>query len=374
MSIRQQETAPDAARTGQPARARMPKGMLRVAMLLLLIIPVLVAWQVLNYFLNNTDPTVAGRPLSNVKTHLHQMALGGTPGTIYLGTHFGLFISTDGGRTWPQQRGILNTMMILNIAVSPANPRVLAVIGLPTSGISSQESIYFSTDGGQNWQRGTAPTDLSPSAYLFTVQAGAASEGNFYAFYEYGGWFETRDMGAHWHPITSGTLSDMQTPSLLTDPGNPNHLLLGGDQGLFESRDDGGHWRHVTGVGGNVQNIVASSTKPRLIFCTTDQGLYRWPGGSAQITKIAHLPMSTPPTRLVVDATGSTLYGLSGQDLWSSNDGGTTWRHRWQFDRGDLISLLVDPQNPDMLYAGFFQPPKVVFSTDGGNSWQALTD
>jgi hypothetical protein len=119
---------------------------------------------------------------------------------------------------------------------------------------------------------------------------------------------------------------------------------------------------------------VASSTKPRLIFCTTDQALYRWREGSTQVTQLAHLPMSTPPTRLVVNATGSTLYGLSGQDLWSSNDSGTTWKHRWQFDRGDLISLLVDPQNPDRLYVGFFLPPKVIFSTDGGNSWQTLTD
>ena len=43
---------------------------------------------------------------------------------------------------------------VLNIAVSPANPRVLAVIGQPTSGIGSQENIYFSSDGGQNWQKG----------------------------------------------------------------------------------------------------------------------------------------------------------------------------------------------------------------------------
>ena len=347
---------------------------MRTGMLLLLVIPVFVAWQVLNYLMNNTDPTVAGRPLSNVKTHLHQVALGGKPGIIYLGTHFGLFISTDGGRTWPQQRGILNTMMIMNIAVSPVNPQVLAVIGRPTSGIGNQAGIYFSSDGGENWHIGAAPAGLSPSAYLFTVQAGAANQGNFYAFYEYGGWFQTRDMGAHWHPITSGALSGMQTPSLLTDPADPNHPLLGGDQGLFESRDDGSHWNQITAVRGNVQNIVASSTKPRLIFCTTDQGIYRWREGSTQVTQLAHLPMSTPPTRLVVNATGSTLYGLSGQDLWSSDDSGTTWKHRWQFDRGDLISLLVDPQNPDRLYVGFFLPPKVIFSTDGGNSWQTLTD
>jgi photosystem II stability/assembly factor-like uncharacterized protein len=348
--------------------------MRQVIILVLLVIPIFVAWQVLNYVINNTDPTVAGRPLSNPKTHLHQVALGGKPGIIYLGTHYGFFSSTDGGRSWPQQRGKLNTLMILNIVVSPANPQVLAVIGRPTSGLGNLAGIYFSSDGGENWHLGSSPAGLSPSAYLFTVQAGSGSAGHFYAFYEYAGWFETRDMGVHWYPITRGALSSMLTPSLLSDPSNPNHLLLGGDQGLYESRDDGDHWKQITGVSGNVLNLAASSATPRLVFCTTDQGLYRWHDGSTQITHIASLPMSTPPARLVSSADGHILYGLSGQDLWYSNDSGTTWKHRWQFDRGDLVSLLVDPQHPDLLYVGFFLPPKVIFSTDGGNSWQTLTD
>lgn len=358
----------------QAGKSNTLRRSLRVLILALLIIPIIVVWEVLNSIANNTDPAVAGRPLSNVHTHLHTIALGGKPGVVYLGTHYGLFISTDGGRSWPQQRGILNTLMVLKIAVSPTNPQALAMIGLPSVGLGGQAAIYFSSDGGNTWHSSSAPSGLSLSAYLFTIQAGAANSGNFFAFYEYAGWFETRDMGTHWYPVTSGTLSNMQSPSLLTDPANPNHLLLGGDAGLYESRDDGSHWHQITAVNGNVQNIVASTTSPRLIFCTTDQAIYRWREGSIQITRIANLPMTNPPTRLVVNATGSILYGLSAQDLWSSNDSGTTWKHRWQFDRGDLVALLVDPINPNRLYAGFFSPGRVMMSTDGGSSWEILTD
>src|SRR2546423_9075524 len=210
MSIKEPASPAGVPKTREQSISRVPKGLVRVGMLLLLVIPVFVAWQVLNYLMNNTDPTVAGRPLSNVKTHLHQVALGGKPGIIYLGTHFGRFISTDGGRPWPQQRGILNTMMIMNIAVSPTNPQVLAVIGRPTSGIGNQAVIYFSSDGGENWHIGAAPSSLSPSAYLFTVQAGAANQGNFYAFYEYGGWVWTRGIGADWGPISTGALAGLR--------------------------------------------------------------------------------------------------------------------------------------------------------------------
>ena len=74
------------------------------------------------------------------------------------------------------------------------------------------------------------------------------------------------------------------------------------------------------------------------------------------------------------DATGRALYALAGQDLWFSVDSGTTWKHRWHFDRGDLIALVVDPKHPGHLYAGFFLPAEVLYSTDDGSSWRILTD
>ena len=339
----------------------------------ILIIVIAVAWQLLNAYNNSTDPTIAGRPLSNQHTHLHSVVLGDKPGVLYLGTHYGMFTSTDGGHTWPQSHGILSNDMVTSIAVSPSNSSVLALIFIPTSGLGQQSGIAFSRDNGITWQI-SSPPGLSSSAYPYTVKAGTGSPGQFYAYYFFGGWLETRDLGAHWYPITRGTLSAMQTPSLLTDSNNPNHLFLGGDQGLFESHDDGGHWLHIPAIQGTVQSIIATNTTPRIFYCATDQGFYHWQEGNTRITQVAHLPMTTPPTRLLIDKTGRALFGLSGQDLWFSSDNGSSWVHRWHFDRGDLISLVVDPLNPHTLYAGFFLPPKVIYSTDGGSSWQTLTD
>lgn len=339
----------------------------------LIIIGIVVAWQALNVYNNSTDPTVAGRPLSNPHTHLHVVALGQRPGVLYLGTHYGLFTSTDSGHTWPQPHGTLSNYMITSIAISPSNPNVLALIVIPTSGPGQPSGIAFSKDNGTTWQV-SAPSGLAPSAYPFSVKAGTGSSGQFYADFFYEGWLETRDSGAHWYPITRSTLSGRQAPFLLTDPNNPNHLFLGGDEGLFESYDDGGHWSRISAIQGNVQSMIATNSAPRILYCATDQGFYYWKEGSARITQVKHLPMTTAPTRLVIDKTGKALYGLSGQDLWFSSDNGNSWVHRWHFDRSDLIALVVDPLNPHTLYAGFFLPPEVVYSADGGSSWQTLTD
>src|SRR5258708_27784955 len=191
-------------------------------MVVVLIAAVLIGWQLINNSINSTNPSSAGRPLSNPHTHLHTVALGGRSGVLYLGTHFGMFTSTDGGHTWPQPHGVPDTMMITVIAVNPANPDVLGVMAIPVSGVGVQSGIYFSKDGGTTWHAG-APGGLPASAYPYTIKAGTAGEGQFYAFYNYTGSLETRHLGPHSDPITSGTLSDIQTPSLLTYPDHCSH-------------------------------------------------------------------------------------------------------------------------------------------------------
>lgn len=177
------------------------KRFLRPLIAIVLIVVVLVAWLLINNSLNSTDPSVAGRPLSNPHTHLHTIALGGRSGVIYLGTHYSMFTSTDGGHTWPQSRGVLNTMMITAIAVDPATPDIVGVMAIPVSGIGVQSGAYFSHDGGASWHA-SAPSGLAASAYPYTIKAGAA--GDFYAFYNYAGWFETRILARTGTPSRAG--------------------------------------------------------------------------------------------------------------------------------------------------------------------------
>src|SRR5215472_2023026 len=120
MSATKPPSSPTAEKNAEALRKRFFWPVIAIA----LVAASLIGWLLLNHSINSTDPAIAGRPLSNPHTHLHTVALGGRPGVIYLGTHYGMFTSTDGGHTWPQPRGVLNTMMVTAIAASPANPDI----------------------------------------------------------------------------------------------------------------------------------------------------------------------------------------------------------------------------------------------------------
>src|SRR5581483_6505187 len=105
--IMQTKPLPPSTADAPPSRSR-PRWLWPVALgVVALLVLVEVGYQVWKSSPSATAPSVAGRPLSNAQTHLHTVVLGKAPGMVYLGTHFGLFWSTDGGRTWPQQRGAL---------------------------------------------------------------------------------------------------------------------------------------------------------------------------------------------------------------------------------------------------------------------------
>ena len=333
------------------------------------VIAMLLGWQFFSVHNTNTDPTIAGHPLSNPQMHLHTLAIGSRLGTLYLGTHYGIFTSNDGGKTWPQARGMLNTLMVTTIITDPYNSSLLALVAIPSIPGGAPEGAYFSSDGGASWTVRNPP-GLSASAYPYTIQAGAGGNGHFYAFYLNGGWFETLDMGLHWHALALHNLPAMQTPQLLSFAHNSRHLLLGGEQGLFESTDDGQTWNTLPTVQGYVLSLVASKTIPATIFCATDQGLFSWKDDSAQIKQ---LPGTTSFARLAINATGDSLYALAGQNLEYSQDDGVHWVQRKHFSRGDLTALVIDPQHAEKLYVGFFLPPQVISSNDSGKTWQLLT-
>lgn len=75
----------------------------------------------------------------------------------------------------------------------------------------------------------------------------------------------------------------------------------------------------------------------------------------------------------VAPSTPSTLYLASQRDLLVSNDKGANWQTLTQALPSVVSSLAVNPTNPNILYAGMHSQG-MYLSTDGGKTWQSLTD
>src|SRR5205823_1064260 len=127
--------------------------------------------------------------------------------------------------------------------------------------------------------------------------------------------------------------------SIAVDPNDPKHLLVGGaGGGIWESKDTGATWA------------------PR-----TDQLQ------SLAIGAITFDP--TAPNKVYAGSGEGNFYFNLGAGVYKSTDGGTTWTVSASapFVGVGFYDLVVDPQNPAILYAattsGFYK------SINSGGSW-----
>ena len=181
-----------------------------------------------------------------------------------------------------------------------------------------------------------------------------------------GGVWKTVNAGTTWTPIFDDQTS-YSIGTLALDTNNPNSLWVGTGENV------GG--RHV-GFGDGIYHSSNGGSS------WTKRGLE----GTGHISKIIVHPED--PNTLWVAAQGP-LWSKGGQrGVYKTTDGGETWRQ--MLGKGPwtgATDLVIDPTNPDLLYAAIWQRHRTVAafigggpesgihtSSDGGESWQQLKE
>ena len=132
----------------------------------------------------------------------------------------------------------------------------------------------------------------------------------------------------------------------------PNVYYMGtAGGGVWESDDYGQNWRSISDTGiktGSIGALAIAPSNPNVIYVGT--------GDSA--------PRNTV---------------LTGAGMYKSTDGGKTWQFIGLGDTHIITWILIDPANPDIVYAAalghLFAPnaDRGVFkSTDGGRTWKKI--
>jgi len=144
----------------------------------------------------------------------------------------------------------------------------------------------------------------------------------------------------------------------------------------------GGRVTAVAGVPGQ-PNVYYVGAAAGGVFRTSDGGL-SWKAvfereAVASIGAIAVAP-SNPNVVWVGTGEANSRNDMSGgRGVYVSTDGGSTWRFAGLKDAGQISSLVVDPANPNAVFVGAVgrawgpNPERGVFrTTDGGKTWQKV--
>ncbi|MCU0704131.1 MAG: hypothetical protein MUF18_09170 [Fimbriiglobus sp.] len=185
----------------------------------------------------------------------------------------------------------------------------------------------------------------------------------YYAATASGGVWKSSDGGLTWKPI----FDDQPTASIgsiAVAPSDANVVYVGSGEanirgnvspgaGIFKSTDAGKTWKHVWKEIGQIGTIVVHPTNPDVCFAAV---------------------------------LGHAFGPNQERGVYRTTDGGKTWQKvLYKNDETGCSDVAIDPNNPRVIFAGFWQTRRrpwemtsggpgsdLYVSRDGGESWQSL--
>jgi len=261
-------------------------------------------------------------------------------------------------RTWTLRRATV-CLIGAGLLAAPGRTTAQRPAAAQASAGAAYDTSYF---GGLSF-RNVGPVRGGRSIAV----SGSSSRPNEYYFGATGGGlWKTNDGGTTWRPVTDGQITSSSVGAVQQCEANPDVVYLGmgeaafrgnimqGD-GIYKSTDGGRTWKHM--------------------------GL-----ASSQI--VARIRVHPTNCDLVYAAVVGHAYGPNpDRGVYRSRDGGANWeRVLFRNENAGAVDLSMDPKNPSVLYAGFWQiqrtswgmesggPGSGLFkSTDGGTNWTELT-
>jgi len=157
---------------------------------------------------------------------------------LYVGIYRSTLLkTTDYGDSWYETyHNPTWSLWINDIDINRANPAYVYMAGAS----SGPDAIYYSKDAGDSWQ------ELSAPGVTISIMSHTINPDRIYVATKKGVFVST-DGGTSFNDI-SGQVSASQMSTIVLDPEEPSHLLLGTkDQGVFVSADAGGTWSRLAG-------------------------------------------------------------------------------------------------------------------------------
>jgi len=199
-----------------------------------------------------------------------------------------------------------------------------------------------------------------------TAEGSASRPLEYYFGATGGGVWKTTDGGLTWRSVSDKNIKTSSVGAIAIAPSNPDIVYAG--MGETELRG----------------NIIQGDG----VYRTTDAGKTWTSLGLEKTRAIARIRVHpTNPDVAFVAALGDPYSSNPERGVFRTRDGGKHWdRVLFRDEKTGAVDVVMDPKNPDVLYAGLWEVFRTPYSlssggpggglfktTDGGNTWKELT-
>jgi len=297
----------------------------------------------------------------------------------------GIFKSVDGGGSWKLLDAPFTGSNVLDLEISPADTAVLYA----ATTREGNARLYKSKDSGHSWEELNTGIEEIINELVISKSLPTTIYGIYFnrSSFQYG-LIKSSDGGDIWF-VLDHDLPHGQIRSLAVDTRNSENLFATAFRGLYRSENGGLNWQRLAGILADslFSEIEIDPLHPDTLYLAAELfGVYASEdGGTIWEQRNGNMnflggPFAVNPNNLDV------LYVIlaDGSSILRTTNGGFSWDQVFLMDErlrdGWSIAVAIAPSKPKVIYAsgipGFDENANRVIlkSVDGGNTWSVRTD
>lgn len=291
------------------------------------------------------------------------------PNVLTAGTTRGAWLSRNKGETWEK---ITSSTMPVNIDSLVFDPRNTSTIYAGT-----WWRPYKSTDSGKTWR--LIKDGMIDDSDVFAITVDPRDPTHLVAS-ACSGIYESYNSGEKWAKIQGIPSQSRRTRDIVQHPSQPGTVFAGTTEGFWMTANGGKSWAMTTSRNLEINSIAVHPDAPNRVYIATnnygvmisnDGGRNFAPSNNSFSSRLTYsVQVDSQQSNRIYAATQNTATG--GGFLFISNDGGQNWTSSKsiELNRIQPFAILQDRKMPTTLYLGTNQG--VMRSIDRGITWSAI--